>query len=152
VVFAGQAVNYTITLSNEGTIPATAITVVDRIPGGMILDDPAWTAGTGNTATRVVPGPLAPGASIAIAMRVRVTSNSIATFVNRAEIRDARDDGGNPTRDIDSVPNDDVDGQDDIGNVQVTQPISIPVDAPWALLLLTLAMLSIGTLALRRRI
>jgi uncharacterized repeat protein (TIGR01451 family) len=151
VVSFGARVNYQITVSNEGTIPATAITIVDRIPFGMVLDDAAWTAGPGGTATRTIAGPLAPGASTSVTIALRVASNLVASFVNRAEIRDARDDGNNPLTDIDSVPNDDVDGQDDIDEVSVQQPISIPAGGPAGWLLLGLLLLAGGLLAARRR-
>ncbi|MCE3004060.1 MAG: GEVED domain-containing protein [Xanthomonadaceae bacterium] len=151
VVTVGASVDYRITVSNEGTIAATAITIVDRIPTGMTLDDAAWTAGPGNTATRTIAGPLAPGASATVGIRLRVASNLVPTFVNRAEIRDARDDGNNPVRDIDSVPDDGQDGQDDIDDVQVTQPISIPAGNAMGWLLLALLVLLGGALTTRRR-
>jgi uncharacterized repeat protein (TIGR01451 family) len=151
VVNFGARVNYEITVTNEGTIPATAITVVDRIPSGMALDDAAWTAGPGGTATRTITGPLAPGASTSITIGLRVASNLVATFVNRAEIRDARDDGNDPLADIDSFPDDDVDGQDDIDRVTVTQPISIPAGGPAGWMLLGLLLLLGGVRAAQRR-
>lgn len=152
VVTFGSRVNYVITITNEGTIPATAITVVDRIPFGMVLDDAAWTAGAGNTATRTIAGPLAPGAATNVTIALRVASNLVGSFVNRAEIRDARDDGNNPLIDVDSIPNDDVDGQDDIDDVAVTQPISIPAGGPAGWMLLALLVLLGGMLAVRRQV
>ena len=151
VVTVGASVDYRITVTNEGTIPATAITIVDRIPFGMALDDAAWTAGPDNTATRTVAGPLAPGDSATVAIRLRVASNLVASFVNRAEIRDARDDGNNPLTDIDSIPDDDQDGQDDIDDVVVQQPISIPAGGAAGWLLLALLVMLGGALAMRRR-
>ncbi len=150
LVALGSRVNYQITVSNEGTIAATAIGIVDRIPFGMTLDDAAWTAGAGATATRTIAGPLAPGTSTSVTLTLRVVNNAVPTFVNRAEIRDARDDGGNPVTDIDSIPNDDVDGQDDLDTANVEQAVSIPAGGAGTWLLLGLLLLAGGLSAARR--
>jgi uncharacterized repeat protein (TIGR01451 family) len=151
VVQPGAVVNYTITVTNQGAIAATAIVVSDRIPVGMVLQDAAWTAAAGNTARRTIAGPLAPGASTSVTIALRIVGVGLGQFVNFAQITAATDDGGNPVRDIDSIPDDGENDQDDNGSIIVFVPIGVPVGSAWALLLLALAMLWMGLATVRRR-
>jgi uncharacterized repeat protein (TIGR01451 family) len=152
VVPPNSLVNYTITVTNQGTVGAANIVVTDRIPPGMQLEDAAWTAGPGNTARRTIAGPLAPGASAALTIALRINSTGLGSFTNFAQITATTDDGGNPVRDIDSVPDDGQNEQDDNGFVPVSVPIGVPVDSRWALLLLALAMLGSAAVARRARV
>ncbi|MCB1578529.1 MAG: DUF11 domain-containing protein, partial [Xanthomonadales bacterium] len=68
----GENVDFTITVFNQGSIPATNITVTDYIPVQLQLNDPSWTSLGGNRASISVPGPLAPGASIELPIRLRL--------------------------------------------------------------------------------
>jgi uncharacterized repeat protein (TIGR01451 family) len=151
IVQPNAVVNYTITVTNEGAIAATAIVISDRIPVGMVLQDTAWTAGPGNTARRTISGPLLPGASTSVTLALRITNVGFGQFINFAQIASAADDGGNPVRDIDSIPDDGENDQDDNDSVTVFVPIGVPANAAWAMLLLALAMLGLGAAAMRRR-
>ena len=124
------------------------IVSVDAREGKVSLQ--GWTEATDRrSATRVIPGPLLPGESVELPIRLRIANYNPGTLLNVAEITGAEDDlGGTPT-DIDSTPDNEMPDEDDQDNVPVSlPPIIIPVDAPWAL---WLAILGVLGLALRRR-
>ena len=108
----GQAVNYTITVTNQGLIPANNIVVTDYIPVGMTLTDPDWTpAGpnatlTLNSGQELPVGGLLPGSSVSV--EITLTANAPlpanTKLVNWAEISSAQDNNGVPQVDIDSTP------------------------------------------------
>ncbi len=50
----GQPITFTITITNQGTIPSGSVTVTDYIPSGFVLDDADWTSVPGNRATKTV--------------------------------------------------------------------------------------------------
>ncbi|MBK8285409.1 MAG: DUF11 domain-containing protein [Ahniella sp.] len=106
LVTYGQDVNFTITVLNQGTIPASNIVVVDYLPNGLVLNDADWTASAGNEARITIPGPLAAGASIDIPITVQVTPNALAgiPILNVAEIVEATDPVGVVRPDKDSTP------------------------------------------------
>lgn len=117
----GANVDFVITVFNQGTIAATNITLTDTMPIQFALNDPAWTQLSGNQISYTIAGPLAPGASIAVPLRLVLQQPIQGTVTNIAEISDASDGDGNPIRDIDSDPDDapENDGQpndDAIGN------------------------------------
>ncbi|SFN37083.1 GEVED domain-containing protein [Dokdonella immobilis] len=105
----GENVDFTITVFNQGTIPATDITVIDHIPVQLQLNDPSWTALAGNRASISIAGPLAPGASVELPLRLRLVQAFGGTVINSAEISSAGDEIGNPIRDKDSDPDADAD-------------------------------------------
>ena len=97
IIEQGSDVTFTITVTNQGTIDANSFTVTDFLPAGFVLNDAAWTAGAGNTAT-FVGGPLAAGTSTTIPITMTADSVAPGEFVNWAEI--SSDDGN----DVDSTP------------------------------------------------
>jgi uncharacterized repeat protein (TIGR01451 family) len=58
VIKEGDNVSFTITVVNQGTIPATGIQVTDYIPAGMTLNDASWTAVGTDKATKTIAGPI----------------------------------------------------------------------------------------------
>lgn len=107
----GEDIRFTINVYNQGTVTARDIEVTDYLPAGLELADPNWTAVPPSAATRIIPGPLAPGAETSLEIVVRVMSNAVpGPLVNRAEISAASDPDG-PVVDIDSDPDND-DGND----------------------------------------
>ena len=119
---AGQAnpvqrnatVRFTIEVYNQGTVAARNIVVSDTLPAGLQLADPDWTAGSGNLATRTIAGPLAPGASTAVTLTVRVLNTALAGELrNVAEISSAQDNQGQP---VPSILDRDSDPDGDAGN------------------------------------
>ncbi|MCK7595040.1 GEVED domain-containing protein [Pseudomarimonas salicorniae] len=168
----GAPVRFTITVFNQGELVARNIQVTDYIPTGMALADAGWTAGSGNTATRIIPGPLAPGQQTELTITLDVTDNALTSFVNRAEISDATDDMGIRRRDIDSTPDGDVDNdgtptddaidnrnadEDDADFASVRRgspprpPVTVPGPTGGVLILLGLAMAAGGFAQTRRR-
>jgi large repetitive protein len=166
IVAANQLVNFTIELFNQGTVVARNVVVTDTIPLGMILEDSNWTAGPGNTATRTLAGPLAPGSSIQTTIALRLTNMALpGELRNLAEISSAEDSQGQPVplildrdSDPDGNPDNDVEVDDEIGNAGgdeddadsaiVILPVTpIPALNPLGLLLLSLTLLG---LAMRR--
>ena len=115
-VKVGDLVPFTVEVFNQATDPAavaTGIRVVDEVPRGFSFaaaDNPGWTAtGTGRQIARVIPGPLNPGTSIRVPLRLRVSSGATdATLVNLAEICSFAGSAGQPVPDVDSTPDCDV--------------------------------------------
>ena len=98
---------FTITIFNQGSQSASGITIVDYLPDGLELHDGAWDAGPGNTATRVISGPLAPGQSIAVDICTKfiaVPAPPFGEYSNFAEISSHLDATGAPATDVDSTP------------------------------------------------
>jgi LPXTG-motif cell wall-anchored protein/uncharacterized repeat protein (TIGR01451 family) len=102
VVTVGQYVNFTIRITNTGTISITRLPVIDDYDARVLRLDqttpPPSTSGNGqitwtNLPTDVVGGPLRPGQTFTIKTRFRVIGISNYT-VNRARIQDAIGMGG----------------------------------------------------------
>ncbi|MCP9747860.1 DUF11 domain-containing protein, partial [Lacihabitans sp. CS3-21] len=105
----GDNVIFTITVSNQGTIPANGIEITDYIPSGMTLNDLSWTAAGLNKATKIISGPISAGGSISVDINLKVNSDfEGTTLLNKAEISKTsdNDNNGNPLVDIDSTPDD----------------------------------------------
>ncbi|MBO0953144.1 SdrD B-like domain-containing protein [Fibrella forsythiae] len=114
-VTAGQAVTFTLAVFNQGTLPATAIQLVDYIPTGLTLNDPNWSQ-VGSTAVLNTPiASLPAGTSMTYNITFQVNSGITGSLVNRAEISAAS--GGT---DVDSTPdnnpNNDAGGQENSGS------------------------------------
>jgi uncharacterized repeat protein (TIGR01451 family) len=107
VVIPGDLVTFTITVFNQGTDDASNVTVTDYIPAGMSLEDPDWTAGAGNTASTVLPGTLAAGASTTVDISLRLSADPFDGQIdNHAEISSFTDEWGGAREDEDSTPDD----------------------------------------------
>ena len=98
IIIPGSDVVYTITVTNQGTVDATAIEVTDFIPAGFVLNDAAWTDNGDGTATIVIPA-IAAGDSADVTITLTAVDPTIGTNVNVAEISSAV--GG---IDLDSTP------------------------------------------------
>jgi uncharacterized repeat protein (TIGR01451 family) len=111
---AGDNVSFTITVTNQGTIPATGVEVTDYIPSGLSFvaaSNPTWTAGTGTAKTTIASVPVGQSKDVVIVLQVASTAAiQGTTLINRAEISATADkgDGGQPITDIDSKPDTDV--------------------------------------------
>lgn len=105
-VNAGDFVNYTIEVFNQGSVIARGIQVTDYIPTGMILADANWINNGNGTVTGTFGSvfSLNPGASVQMPIRLQVSANAaVGELRNVAEISAARDVDGNLMADIDSV-------------------------------------------------
>lgn len=102
-VFPGDEVTYTITVTNEGTLPAADLEITDYTPDGLILNDADWTL-VGTDAVMVIDGPILPGANTSVDITFIIDPEFTGyTFTNNAEItKDDADVYG--TTDIDSAP------------------------------------------------
>ncbi len=114
-ISAGDKVNFTITVFNQGEETAKDIVVSDYVPSGFTFvaaDNPGWTGGscTGPCAvTKGIAGPLASGenTTLTITLEVRGDVTAASDLRNLAEISDADDTNpvttGKPI-DVDSTP------------------------------------------------
>jgi len=100
-VHAGDTATFTITVVNQGNIPAYNVTIVDYFPVGLVPVDPSWI-NTGSHASTVYGGPLAPGQSFQVDIDLEVTTDISGPVVNTAEIALATDENGNVHEDVDS--------------------------------------------------
>lgn len=158
----GDNVDFVITVFNQGSIPATNITITDTIPVQLMLSDPGWTPLSANQASYTIAGPLAAGASIDVPIRMILRQAFGGDVTNRAEVSAAHDESGNPIRDIDSDPDADPDNdgpavddaidnqgqdEDDADFASVTIAIGIPTLNQYGLLAMILLL---GVFASRR--
>ncbi len=115
----GDNVTFDITVSNQGTVTAQNIEIIDHIPAGLSLNDADWTA-AGSTATTTIAGPIAAGGSATVSITLTIDTATPASLTNFAEITSAQDENGNTPTDIDSVgdndPNNDTVVDDETGN------------------------------------
>ena len=108
----GDNVGFTLTLTNQGTLPATNIEITDFLPPGLTIVTSGWS-GSGPF-TRIVPS-VAPNITIDIQITVLIGPTFQGTsFTNVAEI--TADNGD----DIDSTPDNGDSNEDDQGEASVT--------------------------------
>jgi uncharacterized repeat protein (TIGR01451 family) len=86
-ISGGQNVNFTITVTNEGELAISSVSIIDYIPIGFILNDPDWIPGTegstGQSATITLSiangglgaGGLIPGASVSVGITLQAVPN-----------------------------------------------------------------------------
>ena len=110
----GQDIDFKITVFNQGNSTAKNISVVDYVPAGYQFIaggvNAGWTYSAGNRqATRTIAGPLTPGQSIDVTIRLRLIANASSSdaYTNFAEIKSAQDSLGVSGNDFDSDPDDD---------------------------------------------
>ncbi len=116
---AGQEVTYTITVYNQGMIPAYDIQVFDYYPTQqLVLNDSSWEAVTGNILKLSEPiASLAPGESVEVPITFTIKQIPCgAVITNCAEIGGA----GNPQQDGDSVPGNGSYYEDDDDAIDIT--------------------------------
>ena len=122
VVTAGDSVTYTITVKNAGNlISGNPIVITDSIPTGMTLNDPHWTAGSGNSAVYTLTSDLTPSGSstdtISFDLTLKVDSGYAGgALTNFVEITTDQGD------DVDSTPANGIQtpAEDDQATVDIT--------------------------------
>jgi uncharacterized repeat protein (TIGR01451 family) len=122
IVRSGSTVKFTITVYNQGTVPARSIKLIDYIPTGLTLADANWTL-SGSTATLATPiaGPLAVGDSAKVDISFTVNAGVTGDLINRSEITSADDDTDpNNTPPLDSDSKYDTDPTNDAGGAVST--------------------------------
>jgi len=110
----GDNVTFVVTVTNEGTVGAQNIDLVDYIPAGLTLNDAAWTLQTDGTATNSIPGPIAAGGSASVNITFTIDAGFSGQIRNVVEIAGAEDENGNTPDDIDSTPGNGDNGEDDV--------------------------------------
>ena len=114
---------YTIKITNEGEIAGYAKEISDYIPDGLEFiqaDNPNWTEADGKVTTRGLEGTLLqPGESADVKIILTWINNSenMGVKTNVAEISEDYNEFG--AKDIDSTPNNKVEGEDDIDDAPV---------------------------------
>jgi len=112
--YAGDDVVFTIEVTNQGTIDAYNVDIIDYIPNGMLLNDTDWVPGVQlNTVLSTIAGPITPGSSetVDITLTIDPALAGTPTLTNFAEITDAEDVTGSSPNDVDSDA--DADGLND---------------------------------------
>ena len=106
----GDDVTFTIEIFNQGNVDATDVGVIDYIPAGLVLNDPAWTDNGDGTASNTIAA-IAAGASATIDITLTITAagdlNNIAEITGSTAV-DANGDpfldpSGAPLVDVDSI-------------------------------------------------
>ena len=142
-------ITFTITVTNQGTLDAYDVDVVDYY-GDLAFSAAAnagWADNGNGTASTTIPGPLAPGASTNVTIVLQVPADFDGTSItNLAEISDASETSGGPSAtDEDSTPDDnpdnDVFGGDDVtdnsnGDEDDHDPAVVEVDQTFDLALI----------------
>ena len=114
----GAAISYILTISNSAgsALTASGVTVLDTLPSGFAYTSHAAGGGsTFNPGTGVwAVGTLAPGASRTLTVNGTVTATPGATITNTAQVT------ASSAADLDSVPNNGINAEDDSAQVSFT--------------------------------
>jgi len=104
----GDPITFTILVTNQGTIAATSISVVDYFPAGLsLIPLNGWTEPTTGVASNILAGPIAAGGSDTLQIFFTIDEGVSGSFTNFSEIAYAEDPDGNPQDDVDSDPDSD---------------------------------------------
>ncbi len=116
----GEAVTFTVTVTNSGPDTATGVSVLDVLPAGLILQSSVTSVGSYNSLNGLwILGSLANGQSETLVMTALVTKQR--TMVNTAQVYTANE------HDIDSTPGNDDPSEDDQASVVIEPRISPPI-------------------------
>ena len=114
---------YSIRVTNEGEIAGAATEISEYVPDGLKFDpadNPDWKQSNGKiTTTKLKDKILKPGeyADVEIILTWVNSANNVKAMNNIAEISDDYNESGTP--DVDSIPNNKKDGEDDIDDAPV---------------------------------
>lgn len=148
---------YSIRITNEGEIAGYAKEISDYIPQGLKFvasDNPQWTEKDGKIVTRALENTLLqPGehADVTVILTWINGADNLGVKTNIAEISEDYNDYGTP--DIDSTPNNQVPGEDDIDDAPVM--LSIRTGKPivyTGVAIAVLVILSVGVVVIRKRV
>ena len=147
---------YTIKVTNEGEIEGYAKEVKDRIPEGLEFyteDNPQWKILEDGIVTTdaLADTLLKPGesATVEIALRWKRDANNLGLKVNTAEISKDQNDYNTP--DIDSTPDNNIDGEDDQDTAPVILSITTGSAPTYIVLTITImTILSTGCYAIKK--
>jgi len=122
----GDVITFDLTVVNQGSVNAFAISLIDDIPTGLILADGDWTDNGGVASLNAPISFLASGATTVVTITFQIDPNFTGiSILNDSEIS-AADDDTNPNNaapiDIDSTPGDDLTPDDLPGNNDLSDP------------------------------
>lgn len=146
---------YTIKITNEGQIAGYAKEISDYIPDGLEFiqeDNPQWTQADGKVTTRQLENTLLqPGesATVTILLTWKNDQNNLDLKINTAEI--SEDYNEYDSNDIDSTPNNKVEGEDDIDTAPVILSLKTGQDRIYYVLIGTILLTIIGGVALIKK-
>ena len=147
---------YTIKITNEGQIAGYAKEISDYIPEGLEFvaeDNTLWTQVEGKVTTNQLQNTLLqPGeyALVTILLTWKNDENNLDLKINTAEISEDYNDYG--SKDIDSTPNNKVDGEDDIDTAPVILQLKTGQDRIYYVLMATILVTIIGGVALIKKL
>ena len=147
---------YTIKVTNEGEIEGYAKEVKDRIPEGLEFyaeDNPQWKILEDGIVTTdaLADTLLKPGesATVQIALRWKRNENNLGLKINTAEI--SKDQNEYNTPDIDSTPDNNIDGEDDQDIAPVILSITTGSAPTYIVLTITImTILATGCYAIKK--
>ncbi len=146
---------YTIKITNEGQIAGYAKEISDYIPEGLEYvqeDNPEWSLSEGKVVTKQLENTLLqPGesATVKIILRWINDENNLALKVNTAEISEDYNDYGSD--DIDSTPNNQKEGEDDIDTAPVILSLKTGQDRIYYVLMGTILITIAGGIILIKK-
>ncbi|HET9767059.1 MAG TPA: IPTL-CTERM sorting domain-containing protein, partial [Thermoanaerobaculia bacterium] len=138
---AGDPINYTITVTNNGPVDASNVVVNDTIPPGTTFVSATPSQGTCNAASPLVCnlGQILAGNGASIALVVNAP-NANGQITNTASVTNSPQTDPTPTNNSSSVPTT-VSG--------APAPVEIPTASAWGLLVLAAALAAFGLRRLR---
>lgn len=114
----GSSISYDVTVTNEGSLPATNVEITDYIPCGFLYDSSnnalGWSLDATGNAVNTLSQTILPGESETVSITLVIEPCNIPTidsYNNRAEISD--DDGDDDDSTPDNNPDNDPDDEDD---------------------------------------
>ena len=147
---------YDITVTNEGEIAGYANEITDYIPEGLEFieaENASWTKVSDReiTTNALSNTLLEPGksAKVTVVLKWINNENNFGLKTNIAEISSDRNDSN--TKDIDSTPDNKVDGEDDIDKAEVILSISTGTAPTYILLILTVSIIMVTGIALIKK-
>ena len=114
----GSSITYDITVTNEGSLPATNVEVTDYIPCGLLYDSvnnaQGWSVNSSGYAVNTITQTILPGNSETVSITLVIeqcTTPTYASYNNLAEI--SEDDGDDDDSNPDDNPENDTEDEDD---------------------------------------
>ena len=148
---------YQIRVENQGQIAGYAKEVSDYIPQGLKFvkdDNQNWREVDGKIVTNQLENTLLqPGESTTISVILTWIndSNNLGLKTNIAEISEDADDHGNSITDIDSTPNNQVDGEDDQDNAPVILTIKTGETTIYTgVIIASIAIIGVGVFCIKK--
>ena len=148
---------YQIRVENQGQIAGYAKEVSDYIPQGLKFvkdDNQNWREVDGKIVTNQLENTLLqPGESTTISVILTWIndSNNLGLKTNIAEISEDADDHGNSITDIDSTPNNQVDGEDDQDNAPVILTIKTGETTIYTgVIIASIAIIGLGVFCIKK--